>query len=50
MEPEEGAGLKIIRGLKESFESLRLAQEGPGLSFYRKLSQAENDLDNDAKL
>ncbi|MFC1869556.1 protein kinase, partial [Thermodesulfobacteriota bacterium] len=49
-EPEESAGLGAIRDLKESFDSLGLAQKGAGLSFYKKLSQAETDLDNDAKL
>ena len=49
-EPEESAGLITIKGLKESYEDLGLAQEGQGLSFYKKLSEAINDLDNDAKL
>jgi len=49
-EPEESTGLSAIRGLKENFDDLGLAQEGPGLTFYKKLSQAINDLDNDAKL
>ena len=35
-EAEESVGLKTVRGLKESFEELGLAQEGPGLSFYKK--------------
>lgn len=50
MEPEESAGLKTIRSLKSSYENSKLAQEGPGLSFYQELSRAEVDLDNDAKL
>ena len=49
-EPEESAGLRTIKALKESFEGLSLAQEGPGLNFYKKLSQSVKDLDNDAKL
>ncbi|MBW2610270.1 MAG: CHASE2 domain-containing protein, partial [Deltaproteobacteria bacterium] len=49
-EPEESAGLNTIKELKENFDSLGLAQKGPGLSFYKRLSQAEKDLDNDAKL
>ncbi len=49
-EPEESAGLKKVRSLKGEFNSLELAQKGEGLSFYKKLSQAETDLDNDAKL
>ena len=49
-EPEESAGLRTIKALKESFEGLSLAQEGPGLNFYKKLSQSIKDLDNDAKL
>lgn len=49
-EPEESAGLKTIKSLKEDFDRVGLAQEGPGLSFYKKLSQAVIDLDNDTKL
>ncbi|MFC1533415.1 CHASE2 domain-containing protein [Thermodesulfobacteriota bacterium] len=49
-EPEESAGLRALKDLKESFDSLGLAQKGAGLSFYKKLSQVETDLDNDAKL
>ena len=49
-EPEESAGLRKIKELKEGFDDLGLAQKGPGLEFYKKLSQAEVDLDNDAKL
>ncbi len=50
MEPEESAGLKAIKGLKEEFDRLGLAQEGPGLTYYKKLSQTVEDLDNDTKL
>jgi CHASE2 domain-containing sensor protein/tRNA A-37 threonylcarbamoyl transferase component Bud32 len=49
-EPEESTGLKAIKELKGSFETMELAQEGPGLTFYQKLSEKETDLDNDAKL
>jgi len=49
-EPEESAGLKTVISLKKSYETLGLTQEGPGLSFYKQLSQAAIDLDNDAKL
>jgi serine/threonine-protein kinase len=50
MEPEESAGLRAIKGLRESFESLGLAKDKRALPFYEKLTLAENDLDNDAKL
>lgn len=49
-EPEESAGLKAIKSLKESYGSLGLAKEGLGLTFYNEMSQKEADLDNDAKL
>lgn len=49
-EPEESAGLKAVKSLKETYGLLGLAQEGPGLSFYQELAQKETDLDNDAKL
>jgi CHASE2 domain-containing sensor protein/tRNA A-37 threonylcarbamoyl transferase component Bud32 len=49
-EPEESTGLKAIKELKGSFETMELAQEGPGLTFYQKLSEKETELDNDAKL
>jgi serine/threonine-protein kinase len=49
-EPEESAGLRKIRSLKESFDTLGLAQKGTGLSFYQELSQAETDLNNDLRL
>jgi CHASE2 domain-containing sensor protein/tRNA A-37 threonylcarbamoyl transferase component Bud32 len=48
-EPEESAGLKAIKKLKEGYENLGL-DDDPGLTFYSKLAQAETDLDNDAKL
>ncbi len=49
-EPEESAGLKAIKELKESYENLGLDNDDPGLTFYSKLAQEETDLDNDAKL
>jgi serine/threonine-protein kinase len=49
-EPEESGGLKTVKSLKEHFADLGLAQKEPGTTFYKKLSQAERDLDNDAKL
>lgn len=50
-EPEENAGLKAIKKLKESYSSLGLAQkENNGLAFYQKMSEIEADLDNDTKL
>jgi len=49
-EPEESAGLEAVKSLKETYNSLGLAQEGPGLSFYQELAQKETDLDNDTKL
>ncbi|MBN1627446.1 MAG: CHASE2 domain-containing protein [Deltaproteobacteria bacterium] len=49
-EPEESAGLEAVKSLKETYNTLGLAQEGPGLSFYQELAQKETDLDNDAKL
>ena len=50
MEPEESAGLKAIKRLKETFATLNLRQQEPGRSFYHALATAETDLDNDAKL
>jgi len=35
-EPEESAGLKKVRNLKMEFDSMGLAQQGQGLSFYKK--------------
>ena len=49
-EPEESAGLKTIRALKQDFDALGLGKEGTVQPFYNKLSQAVQDLDNDAKL
>ncbi len=50
-EPEENAGLKIIKNLKKEFDDLHLAQtENNGLIFYQKMTDAEKDIDNDAKL
>lgn len=51
VDPEENAGLKIIKNLKEEYDRLGLAQKANnGLAFYQKMSQAEIDLDNDTKL
>jgi CHASE2 domain-containing sensor protein/tRNA A-37 threonylcarbamoyl transferase component Bud32 len=49
-EPEESAGLKAIRDLKEDYKNLELNNDDTGLTFYSKLARAETDLDNDAKL
>lgn len=49
-EPEESAGLSAMRNLKGSYEALGLTRDGLGLTFYQKLSQAVDELDNDAKL
>ncbi len=49
-EPEESTGLDAVKSLMETYSSLGLAQEGPGLSFFQQLAQKETDLDNDAKL
>ncbi|MBN2420120.1 MAG: CHASE2 domain-containing protein, partial [Deltaproteobacteria bacterium] len=50
-EPEENAGLEAIKNLKMEFDKLQLAQrENKGLVFYQKMTDAENDLDNDGKL
>ncbi|MGD9159433.1 MAG: serine/threonine-protein kinase [Desulfobacteraceae bacterium] len=50
-EPEENAGLIAIRNLKKEFDELKLAQrENNGLTFFQKMTDAEKDLDNDAKL
>jgi len=50
MEPEESSGLKAVKKLKDDFNSLGLAQPGPGLDYYQILAEAEENLDNDAKL
>jgi CHASE2 domain-containing sensor protein len=49
-EPEEGPGLTALRRLQESYELSGLAQEGAGLAFYKELSEALGNLDNDNKL
>lgn len=49
-EPELSEGLQTVAGLREKFESLGLAQQGPGLAFYQELSGAMDRLDNDRKL
>ncbi len=49
-EPDESAGLKAVRRLKETYETQGLAQEGPGLAFYKRLSETAVDLDDDARL
>ena len=50
-EPEENAGLVAVKGLMKEFDRLSLAQkENNGLEFYKKMSEVEKDLDNDAKL
>lgn len=49
-EPEESAGLKAVRGLKEEFEIHGLSRQGQGPAFAEKLAQTVKDLDNDGKL
>ena len=49
-EPEEAAGLEAVRTLKAKYEALGLERDIPGRSFYRRLTEAVKDLDNDAKL
>ena len=49
-EPETSEGLLAVQELRRKYESYGLAQQGPGLDFYRELSDAEDDLDNDRKL
>ena len=48
--PGESPGLKAIRSLKESYEMSGLNREGIGLGFYKKLSKAAADLNNDSRL
>ena len=49
--PEENAGLTAIRNLKKEFDELKLAQrENNGLVFFKKMTDEEKNLDNDAKL
>ena len=50
-EPEENAGLKLIKYLKKEFDALQLAQkENNGLVFNRIMAREEKKLDNDSKL
>lgn len=49
-EPEENAQLRTLKRLKESYEAAGLAQQGAGLAFYKGLSEALADLDNDRKM
>ena len=49
-EPEESAGLRAVRGLKEAYETAGLHEKEPGSKYYDKLTQALDDLDNDQKL
>ncbi|MFP4037932.1 MAG: CHASE2 domain-containing protein, partial [Desulfobacteraceae bacterium] len=46
-EPEESKGLETVKSLKDKFESMGLAQDGPGLEFYKELTDAAKDLDSD---
>jgi CHASE2 domain-containing sensor protein len=48
--PEKSPGLKAIKSLRESYEMSGLNRKGAGLDFYKKLSKAAADLDNDSKL
>ena len=48
--PEENAGLKALERLRTKYEGAGLAQQGAGLAFYKELSKALTDLDNDGKL
>jgi len=49
-EPEEAAALETVKALKSKYEALGLERDVPGRSFYRRLTEAVKDLDNDAKL
>ncbi len=49
-EPEQSEGLRTLRELRKKFDSYGLAQQGPGLSFYRELADAEGLLDKDRLL
>ncbi len=49
-EPEQSEGLETVKELRNKFESYGLAQQGPGLEFYRDLSEAEVRLDKDLRL
>ena len=48
--PQESPGFIAVRRLHSSYEMSGLAQQGPGLIFYKELSKAMTDLDNDKKL
>lgn len=50
MEPEGAAALEIVNALKTKYEALGLERDLPGRAFHRRLTEAVNDLDNDAKL
>ncbi|MBW1978311.1 MAG: CHASE2 domain-containing protein [Deltaproteobacteria bacterium] len=49
-EPEESEGLKTIKDLKRTYQGMGLPREGKGLVFYKSLTRAVAELDNDAKL
>lgn len=49
-EPETTEGLQAVQELRKRYEAYGLAQQGPGLNFYKELSEAEDNLDNDRKL
>ncbi|MCP4667154.1 MAG: CHASE2 domain-containing protein, partial [Deltaproteobacteria bacterium] len=49
-EPEESAGLKAVSRLKELYGASGLGRGGAGLAFYKEMSKALTNLDNDAKL
>jgi serine/threonine-protein kinase len=49
-EPEEAAALETVKTLKSKYEALGLERDVTGRSFYRRLTEAVIDLDNDAKL
>lgn len=50
-EPEENTGLVAIRDLKKDFNNLKLAQlDNNGMTFFKKMTEVEKNLDNDAKL
>lgn len=49
-EPEQTEGLQAVQELRQKFEALGLAQEGPALGFSQELSDAVDRLDNDRKL
>jgi serine/threonine-protein kinase len=49
-EPEATAALETVKALKSKYEALGLEQNVAGRSFYRRLTEAVKDLDNDTKL